>query len=133
MALVSSPPFTPPPPSLLPSVGGELASVLEERLYALASSLPRLMRQHGRHYIIETVHFLWIYLSLHHSPDDAQKVSTLQLLAGFLQLLGPHTLTLTHSHAHLSRITQALIQVTHKKGNDSSYNLPPPDIGGGSK
>lgn len=46
-----------------------------------------------------------------------QKVSTLQLLAGFLQLLGPHTLTLTHSPAHLSRIIQALIQVTHERDN----------------
>ena len=56
------------------------------------------------HYVIHT-------MGLHHSSDDVQKASTLQLLAGYLQLLGPHTLTLTHSHAHLSRITQALVQV----------------------
>ena len=31
----------------LPTEGGELVSVLQERLYSLSSSLPRLMRQHG--------------------------------------------------------------------------------------
>ena len=44
--------------------------------------------------------------------DDTRKVSTLQLLAGYLKLLDHHTVSLTHSHLHLSRLTQALIQVS---------------------
>ena len=67
----------------------ELMAVLEERLHSLASSLPRLLR----------------------SQNDTGKVSTLQLLAGYLQLLQLGVAHLVRSHAHLSRIIQALVMV----------------------
>ena len=44
--------------------------------------------------------------------EDTRKVSTLQLLAGYLWLLGPDVISLTYSLPHLTRITQALIQVS---------------------
>ena len=34
--------------SFIPSGRGTLTAILEERLYSLASALPRLMRQHGQ-------------------------------------------------------------------------------------
>lgn len=67
----------------------KLSSLLEERVHSLCSSLPRLMR----------------------AKDDKRKVTTLQLLSGYLRLLGPHVVSLSHSHAHLSRMVQALLQV----------------------
>ena len=67
----------------------ELTAVMEERLHSLASSLPRLLR----------------------SQNDTGKVSTLQLLAGYLQLLQWGVAQLVRSHAHLSRIIQALVMV----------------------
>ncbi|KAL5484668.1 hypothetical protein EMCRGX_G021207 [Ephydatia muelleri] len=68
--------------------GINLTFILEERLFGLASVLPRLMRQH----------------------DDARKQANLQLLAGFLRLLGPRVYQLTCSHSHLSHITLALVE-----------------------
>ena len=44
-------------------------------------------------------------------PDDARKQANLQLLAGFLRLLGPRVHQLTCSHSHLSHITLALVEV----------------------
>lgn len=67
----------------------ELTAIMGERLYSLASSLPRLMR----------------------SQNDIGKVSTLQLLTGYLKLLRDHVIHLVNSHAHLTRIVQALVQV----------------------
>ena len=37
----------------------------------------------------------------------------MQLLAGYLKLLGPHAVTLTLSPPHLSHLTQALVQVNY--------------------
>ena len=48
----------------------------------------------------------------------------LQLLAGYLKLLGPHTLTLTHSPPHLSHLTQALVQVNQQRCHDDVINQP---------
>ena len=67
----------------------ELTAVMEERLHSLASSLPRLLR----------------------SQNDTGKVSTLQLLAGYLQLLQTRVAHLVSSQAHLSRIIQARVMV----------------------
>ena len=75
----------------------KLTSLLEERVHSLCSSLPRLMR----------------------ANDDKRKVATLQLLSGYLRLLGPHVVNLTHSHVHLTRMIQALIQVS--KELDQKY------------
>ena len=57
-----------------------------------------------------------------HTPhtDDTRKMSTLQLLAGYLQLLGPHIISLTYSHPHLTRITQALIQVSSRQPRENA-------------
>ncbi len=67
----------------------KLSSLLEGRVHSLCSALPRLMRQN----------------------DDKRKIATLQLLSGYLQLLKSRVKALTHSHAHLSRLVTALVQV----------------------
>ncbi len=68
-----------------------LSSLLEGRVHSLCSALPRLMRQN----------------------NDQRKVATLQLLSGYLQLLKSRVEALTHSHAHLSRLIIALVQVLY--------------------
>ncbi len=45
------------------------------------------------------------------SVDDTRKLSTLQLLAGYLKLLGPRVTSLVNSYSHLSRLMQAIVQV----------------------
>lgn len=80
------------------SDGGELRAVMEERLHSLSSSLPRLLR----------------------GQNEAGKVSTLQLLTGYLELLQSQVVHLVNSQAHLSRIIQALILV----GQHIMYNVP---------
>lgn len=68
----------------------ELMAVMEERLHSLASSLPRLLR----------------------SQSDTGKISTLQLLTGYLKLLQSRIVHLVNSQAHLSRLLQALVLVS---------------------
>ncbi len=43
--------------------------------------------------------------------DDTRKLSTLQLLVGYLKILGSGVATLVNSHAHLSRLMLAIVQV----------------------
>jgi hypothetical protein len=69
--------------------GTELRAIMEERLHSLSSSLPRLLR----------------------GQSEAGKVSTLQLLTGYLQLLQSRVIHLVNSQAHLTRIVQALVLV----------------------
>ncbi|XP_043946133.1 TELO2-interacting protein 1 homolog isoform X2 [Protopterus annectens] len=63
--------------------------VLSENLHTLATALPRLMRSH----------------------DDKNKLSTLNLLLGYIKLLGPKVSVVLNSVAHLERLSKALIQV----------------------
>ncbi|KAF0874318.1 TELO2-interacting protein 1 homolog isoform X1 [Crocuta crocuta] len=65
------------------------ADILSENLHALATSLPRLMN----------------------SQDDRGKFSTLSVLLGYLNLLGPKVNFVLNSVAHLQRLSKALIQV----------------------
>lgn len=69
--------------------GTELRAIMEERLHSLSSSLPRLLR----------------------GQNEAGKVSTLQLLTGYLKLLQLRVVHLVNSQAHLTRIIQALMLV----------------------
>lgn len=69
--------------------GAELRAIMEERLHSLSSSLPRLLR----------------------SQNEAGKVSTLQLLNGYLELLQSRVVHLVNSQSHLTRIIQALVLV----------------------
>ncbi|XP_048177486.1 TELO2-interacting protein 1 homolog [Corvus hawaiiensis] len=66
-----------------------LADVLSENLHSLATALPRLMN----------------------SQDDMGKVSTLNLLLGYLKLLGPKINIVLNSVSHLHRLSKALVQV----------------------
>ena len=70
--------------------GAELRAIMEERLHSLSSSLPRLLR----------------------GQNEAGKVSTLQLLTGYLELLQSRVVHLVNSQAHLTRIVQALMLVS---------------------
>ncbi|XP_060119880.1 TELO2-interacting protein 1 homolog [Heteronotia binoei] len=66
-----------------------LADVLSEELHSLAAALPRLMSSH----------------------DDRSKLSTLNLLEGYLKLLGPEVNVVLRSASHLQRLSKALMQV----------------------
>ncbi|XP_053101165.1 TELO2-interacting protein 1 homolog isoform X2 [Hemicordylus capensis] len=66
-----------------------LADVLSEDLHSLATALPRLMN----------------------SQDDQGKLSTLNLLLGYLKLLGPRVNMVLNSASHLQRLSKALMQV----------------------
>ncbi|XP_051886998.1 TELO2-interacting protein 1 homolog isoform X2 [Pristis pectinata] len=63
--------------------------VLSENLHALATALPRLMRTH----------------------DDQSKLTSLNLLLGYLKLLGSKVNAVLNSTVHLERLSKALIQV----------------------
>ncbi|XP_061745264.1 TELO2-interacting protein 1 homolog isoform X2 [Nerophis ophidion] len=63
--------------------------VLSENLHSLASSLPRLMRTY----------------------DDQKKLFVLNVLLGYLKLLGPLVSVVLNSAVHLHRISKALMQV----------------------
>ncbi|KAG8446125.1 hypothetical protein GDO86_013842 [Hymenochirus boettgeri] len=65
-----------------------LGEVLSESLHSLAVSIPRLLS----------------------TQDDQGKLQTLTLLHGYLQLLGPRLSLTLHSHAHLQRLSAALLQ-----------------------
>ncbi|XP_064596602.1 TELO2-interacting protein 1 homolog [Liolophura sinensis] len=69
--------------------GRPLVEILEDNLYSLATTLPREMR----------------------TADDSEKLSILNLLSGYIQLLGPHTCSLLRSLSHLKRLSMALVQV----------------------
>ncbi|XP_048353915.1 LOW QUALITY PROTEIN: TELO2-interacting protein 1 homolog, partial [Sphaerodactylus townsendi] len=66
-----------------------LADILSEELHALTTALPRLMS----------------------SQDDQGKLATLNLLVGYLKLLGPKMNVVLHSASHLQRLSKALMQV----------------------
>ncbi|KAJ7332271.1 hypothetical protein JRQ81_014451 [Phrynocephalus forsythii] len=66
-----------------------LADVLLEDLHSLATALPRLME----------------------SQDDQGKLSTLNLLLGYVKLLGPSVNVALASASHLQRLSRALVQV----------------------
>ncbi|XP_022104170.1 TELO2-interacting protein 1 homolog [Acanthaster planci] len=70
-------------------VGKPLVELLEENLHSLMTALPRLMR----------------------TADDATKLARLNLVIGYLKLLGPRISSLLHSVAHLRRLSLALLQV----------------------
>ncbi|XP_061913778.1 TELO2-interacting protein 1 homolog isoform X2 [Entelurus aequoreus] len=63
--------------------------VLSENLHSLATSLPRLMRTY----------------------DDQKKLFVLNVLLGYLKLLGPLVSVVLNSAVHLHRISKALMQV----------------------
>nr|XP_006819759.1 PREDICTED: TELO2-interacting protein 1 homolog [Saccoglossus kowalevskii] len=84
-----------------------LVEILEENLHTLMTSLPRLIR----------------------TADDSQKLSTLNLVLGYLKLLGLLTMTivlfvgdkvnsLLYSASHLRRLSTALIQVLELDTSD---------------
>ncbi|XP_042317865.1 TELO2-interacting protein 1 homolog isoform X1 [Sceloporus undulatus] len=66
-----------------------LTNILSEDLHSLATALPRLMN----------------------SQDDQGKISTLNLLLGYLKLLGPKVSVVLNSASHLQRLSKALVQV----------------------
>ncbi|CAI5778606.1 TELO2-interacting protein 1 homolog isoform X1 [Podarcis lilfordi] len=66
-----------------------LADILSEDLHSLATALPRLMS----------------------SQDDQGKTVTLNLLLGYLKLLGPRVNLVLNSSSHLHRLSRALVQV----------------------
>ncbi|XP_015278291.1 PREDICTED: TELO2-interacting protein 1 homolog isoform X2 [Gekko japonicus] len=73
-----------------------LADILSEELHALTTALPRLMS----------------------SQDDQGKVATLNLLVGYLKLLGPRVNVVLHSASHLQRLSKALVQVLEMDAKD---------------
>ncbi|XP_071805333.1 TELO2-interacting protein 1 homolog [Asterias amurensis] len=66
-----------------------LVELLEDNLHSLMTSLPRIMR----------------------TSDDTCKLSTLNLVIGYLKLLGPRISSLLNSISHLRRLSLALIQI----------------------
>nr|XP_056700921.1 TELO2-interacting protein 1 homolog [Euleptes europaea] len=66
-----------------------LADVLSEELHSLTTALPRFMS----------------------SRDDQGKLATLNLLVGYLKLLGPKMNVVLRSTSHLQRLSKALMQV----------------------
>ena len=66
-----------------------LNSLLEENLHSALTSLPRLMR----------------------IGDDSKKIQSLNLVLGYLNLLGNRLSSLLNSSAHLKRLSLALVQV----------------------
>ncbi|XP_066482535.1 TELO2-interacting protein 1 homolog [Tiliqua scincoides] len=66
-----------------------LVDVLSEDLHSFATALPRLMA----------------------SQDDQGKLSSLNLLLGYLKLLGPQINVVLNSASHLQRLSKALMQV----------------------
>ncbi|XP_070560811.1 TELO2-interacting protein 1 homolog isoform X2 [Ptychodera flava] len=73
-----------------------VVEILEENLHSLMTSLPRLMRTTG----------------------DSQKLATLNLVHGYLKLLGNKLNTMLHSVSHLKRLSVALIQVLELDTSD---------------
>ncbi|XP_077867574.1 TELO2-interacting protein 1 homolog [Saccoglossus kowalevskii] len=73
-----------------------LVEILEENLHTLMTSLPRLIR----------------------TADDSQKLSTLNLVLGYLKLLGDKVNSLLYSASHLRRLSTALIQVLELDTSD---------------
>ncbi|XP_023193679.1 TELO2-interacting protein 1 homolog isoform X2 [Xiphophorus maculatus] len=66
-----------------------LTDILSENLHSLATSLPRLMR----------------------TADDQKKLFVLNVLLGYLKVLGPLVSVVLNSAAHLNRTSKALMQV----------------------
>lgn len=66
-----------------------LLDILSEDLHSFATALPRLMA----------------------SQDDQGKLSSLNLLLGYLKLLGPQINSVLNSASHLQRLSKALMQV----------------------
>ncbi|XP_063003548.1 TELO2-interacting protein 1 homolog [Elgaria multicarinata webbii] len=73
-----------------------LADILSEDLHSLATALPRLMN----------------------AQDDQGKVATLNLLLGYLKLLGPKVNVVLRSAPHLQRLSKALMQVLELEVKD---------------
>ncbi|XP_044311686.1 TELO2-interacting protein 1 homolog isoform X2 [Varanus komodoensis] len=74
----------------------QLADILAEDLHSLATALPRLMD----------------------SQDDQGKISTLNLLLGYVKLLGPKVNVVLTSASHLQRLSKALLQVLELEVKD---------------
>ncbi|XP_070600431.1 TELO2-interacting protein 1 homolog isoform X5 [Erythrolamprus reginae] len=73
-----------------------LADILSEDLHSLATALPRLMA----------------------SQNDQGKMATLNLILGYLKLLGPKVSVVLHSASHLQRLSKALMQVLELEVKD---------------
>ncbi|XP_058033159.1 TELO2-interacting protein 1 homolog isoform X2 [Ahaetulla prasina] len=73
-----------------------LADILSEDLHSLATALPRLMT----------------------SQNDQGKMATLNLVLGYLKLLGPKVSVVLHSASHLQRLSKALMQVLELEVKD---------------
>lgn len=65
-------------------------ALLEENLHSTLTALPRLMR----------------------TADDAKKIQSLNLVLGYMNLLGNRLNSLLNSSSHLKRLSLALVQVT---------------------
>uniref|UniRef100_A0A8C4SL43 TELO2 interacting protein 1 n=1 Tax=Erpetoichthys calabaricus TaxID=27687 RepID=A0A8C4SL43_ERPCA len=74
----------------------EFLDILSENLHSLTSRLPRLMR----------------------TTDDMEKLSNLNLLLGYLRLLGPRIMNVLNSAAHLYCLSKALMQVLEMDVSD---------------
>ncbi|XP_062515161.1 TELO2-interacting protein 1 homolog isoform X2 [Corticium candelabrum] len=68
---------------------GSLISMFVENIHLLITRLPRIIR----------------------TADDAQRLPTLELLVGYLRLLGPRISSLLSSSSHLKRLSRALLQI----------------------
>lgn len=67
----------------------DFADVLSDNLHALATALPRLMR----------------------TQDDQSKLTSLNLLLGYIKLLGSKVNVVLNSTVHLGRLSKALVQI----------------------
>ncbi|MEE6525459.1 hypothetical protein FKM82_025475, partial [Ascaphus truei] len=94
-----------------------LGEALSESLHSLAVSLPRVLS----------------------SQDDQGKLRTLGLLHGYLQLLGPRLALTLRSHAHLQRLSAALVHTLEldlcgvkvvEERYPAAAPLCPPDLAG---
>ncbi|XP_039592020.1 TELO2-interacting protein 1 homolog isoform X2 [Polypterus senegalus] len=74
----------------------EFLDILSENLHSLTTRLPRLMR----------------------TTDDMEKLSNLNLLLGYLRLLGPRIVNVLNSAAHLYCLSKALMQVLEMDVSD---------------
>ncbi|XP_064639094.1 TELO2-interacting protein 1 homolog isoform X2 [Lineus longissimus] len=73
-----------------------LVELLEENLYTLATTLPRLIR----------------------TADDEEKLKTVRLLSGYLKILGPNMSDMFNSCSHIRRLGWSLMQVVELSCGD---------------
>jgi hypothetical protein len=82
--------------TLVAQGSGSLISMFEENIHSLVTRLPRVIRM----------------------ADSSQRVPALDLLIGYLRLLGPRISSLLSSSAHLTRLAKALLQILELELSD---------------